>query len=170
MDTKADPGFDEWKPQVGLLPLSRIARLWRERQFVVIRPRPAENSNTKLLDTYLGELHDGFDNFGVDIDETYQLQIGGKPGPGLTGLVARGRARQQAVIMGSQRPAWVPRFIFSEANFIASMSLNLEDDRDRVYEFTGKQEVLVKLPPRSWFFYDVAADRLKRYAPVLITP
>ena len=170
LDTKGDSNFDDWQPLKGLQAMARLGRQWREKKIVVVRPHSREMASALTLDSYLGELHDSFDNFGTLVDETYQIQLGGKPGPGLTGLVARGRDRKQSVIMGAQRPSWVPLFVFSEANFIASLSLNLPADRDRVYQFTGHNAVLSRLPPRSWFWYDVAADKLRRYAPVAIRP
>jgi hypothetical protein len=169
LDTKHDPGFDEWRPVAGLLTTRMLRRLWNDNPYIVIRPGPKQNTPA-ILDAYLGDLHDGFDNFGVAIDETYQIVTGSRPGQGLTGLVTRGRARGQAVIMGAQRPAWVPKFMFSEANYIAEMSLSLRDDRERVYEFVGDGRVLRKLPPREWFWFDVAREHLILYAPVVIGP
>jgi hypothetical protein len=176
LDTKHDPIFNEWKPSTKLLRMREIGRLFKEgRRMVVVRPLPTQQ-RPAILDAYLSDLHEAFTTIGVFIDETYQVALrGGVPGPGLTGLVTRGRVRGQAVIMGSQRPAWVPRFVFSEADDIACMQLNLEDDRKTVFKFIGDGRVLDKLAPRFWWYYQnkdprTENERLTLFAPVTIEP
>ena len=168
LDTKHDPNFDDWHPHDGLLTMDQLFRTWKERRIVVVRPTPRQ-SIPEILDAYLSNLHESFDNIGVAIDETYQVAFGPKAGPGLTGLVTRGRVRKQTVIMGSQRPAWVPRFVFTEANGYAIMSLTLMADRKTVYDMTGKARVLNKVEPRHWLYYDVSGDTLRPFKPVTIT-
>ncbi len=167
IDSKHDPGFDEMKPNDGLLMPTKVERLWNDRRHVVVRPTAREN-DVKTLDEYLEELHESFDNFGVCIDETYQVAMTSKAGPGLTGLVTRGRARKQAVILGSQRPAWVPRFVFSEANAIIVMALTMKQDRERIYEMTEQPLVLKPVEPRHWLFCDVAKATVEKFSPVTI--
>jgi hypothetical protein len=148
--------------------MDRLHRLWKDRKQIVIRPRPDENNNTRLAD-YEGELHDAFDNFGIAIDEIYQLTLSSHPKPGLTGLLTRGRVRGQTVICGMQRPSSIPMFIFSEAYGYVVMSLNLEKDRVRFYEMTGDKRFLQKVKSRHWLYYDVPEDELTAYSPVSIT-
>lgn len=171
LDTKHDPEFDGWRPRNGLAAMTTLGRQWASGQrIVVLRPQPAEN-NPAMLDDYLGMLHDSWDNFGVVIDEAYQVCPSAMTaGPGITGLLTRGRVRGQAAIVGSQRPARVPRFCFSEANAFVVMALNIEADRKTAYGFTGRHEVMRKLPPREWLYYQVAEDRLTTYSPVSILP
>lgn len=169
LDTKHDPNFDSWKPSSGLLRMSALRRRWEDARHVVVRPDPHQTQNV-VLDAYLGELHDAFEGFGTLIDETYQVALGNRPGPGLTGLVTRGRAREQSVIMGAQRPSWVPKFMFSEANHIAVLSLSVADDRKAVYNFVGDQTVMERLPARHWLHFDVDATILSRYGAVKIKP
>lgn len=169
LDSKHDPGFDLWRPYDGLLTSRALRRAWVDHQIVVVRPKPHQ-SRADILDAYLGDLHGAFTNFGTFIDELYQVVRRGQPGDGLTGLVTRGRARGQSVIMGAQRPSRVPLFMFSEADFIASMSLSLPDDRHRVYEYIGSPRVLRKLPARQWYWFDVAKEDLHLYDAVSINP
>ena len=167
LDSKHDPGFDGLCVQNGLLAPARFERLWEQNKIVVVRPNPRETVS-KILDEYLEDLHESFDNFGVCIDETYQVALGSKAGPGLTGLVTRGRARGQSVILGSQRPAWVPVFVYSEANAIIVMSLTMKQDRDRIYQMTEQKIVLTPVEPRHWLFCDVSAATVKKFQPVTI--
>lgn len=169
LDTKHDSGYSAMKPLAGLIGMGKLAKVWQDQQIVVVRPKPNENK-MEFLDAYLAELHDAFDNFGTCIDEAYQVSNANNPGAGMIGLITRGRDRKQSVIIGSQRPARVPMFCFSEANAFCVMSLTMAADRKRVYENTGQSVFLENsLPPRSWFYYDVASNRLVRYGAVTIT-
>ena len=167
LDTKHDPAFDKYVAKGGLLTMQEIARAFKERTIVVVRPNGPENK-PPILDAYLNDLHEAFENFGINIDETYQVALGSRPGPGLTGLITRGRVRGQAVICGSQRPSWVPRFCFSEANYFAVMSLNTEDDREKITSFTGDERMMEKLAQRKWWWYNVGDDELVKYGAVTL--
>lgn len=167
LDSKHDPGFDDMGPVDGLISPARFTRYWADKQHLVVRPGLREN-DPKVLDEYIEDIHESYDNLGVCIDETYQVALGSRAGHGLTGLVTRGRARKQAVILGSQRPAWVPRFVFSEANGIIVMSLTMLEDRKRIYEMTEQKKVLEPVPPRHWLYCDVAGATVQSYLPVTI--
>lgn len=167
IDSKHDSGFDDWRPVAGLLSMRALKRAWTDRPIVVIRPTPRQ-TKAEILDAYLGDLHDGYVGFGTFIDELYQVVRRGQPGDGLTGMVTRGRDRKQSIIMGAQRPSRVPLFMFSEANFIATMRLSLPDDRHRIYEYVGSPRVMRKLPARKWYWFDVDKDDLTLYDAVSI--
>lgn len=170
LDTKHDPEYSDWRPRGGLLSMKALERAWNNQRIVVLRPYPAE-TNPEVLDAYLGTLHEAWDNFGTVVDEAMQVCPSAMTaGPGITGLLTRGRVRGQAAIVGTQRPARVPRFVFSEASAFAVMALNIEQDRKSAYGFTGRPEVMRKLPAREWLYYDVAGDSLTTYSPVSILP
>jgi hypothetical protein len=71
----------------------------------------------------------------------------GQAGVGLTSWLTRGRSRRQSFLGGTQRPAWVSRFVFSESDYLSIFSLNLKEDRKRMYEACGREEVMTN-PPR----------------------
>lgn len=170
LDTKYDPVWDNWYIHPSLPSARQLGELWRIYERVVIRPAPAEN-NEAILDIWIEMLHERFNRFGIVIDETYQVAFGARAGPGFTGLVTRGRVRGQTVIMGAQRPAWVPRFVFTEANGYAIFALNMAQDRQMVASMVGdrwKGRVMGRIPPRRWFWYDVSSDRLTAMDPVTI--
>lgn len=170
LDTKYDPIWNDW-PILEALPSSRQLReAWSAHERVVVRPLPAEN-NEAVLDLWLEMVHDQFNRFGIVIDETYQVAFGSRAGTGFTGLVTRGRVRGQTVIMGAQRPAWVPLFVFTEATGYAIMSLTVRDDRARVAGMVGDRwrgYVMRPVRERSWLWYDVGRDRLTTMQPVVI--
>lgn len=168
LDTKHDPGYDgrEWIKRSGLTSIGELMDLWRDYKTVVVRPS-ARQTNVVTMDGYLEYLHEGLENFGLFIDETYQV-TGLNEGPGLRGLVTRGRAKGQGVIMGSQRPSRLPLFCFTESNAYACMSLSLEADRKKVAEWTGKKIFLQPMEPRDWRYYDVDSAKVTWYGPVTI--
>ncbi len=167
IDSKHDPSFDQDTPIDGLAAASKIVKRWEKTPIVVVRPTPHENSPA-ALDNYVGFLHECFDNFGVNIDEAYQVANGPYPGPGLKGLLTRGRVRNQAVIVSSQQPAFIPKFCFSEANYFANMTLTLPEHRARIREFVGDDRVMEKFKKREWWWYDVDEDTLQKFGPVTI--
>lgn len=168
LDSKWDPGYDRYAPLKGICGARTLTRAWDGQQIVVVRPKPSENK-AAILDMWLGELHDWFEGFGTLIDETYQVSVGTQPGDGLTGLVTRGRARRQTVIMGCQRPTWVPLFVFTESNFVAELSLSTDKDRKRVADSTGVPAAMEQLPPRYWLWIDIAGASATKYGPVTIS-
>jgi hypothetical protein len=127
--------------------------------------RPKTN-DPDVLDSWVDDLHEGWRNVGLFVDELYYLHNHGRAGKGLTGWLTRGRSRGQSFIGCTQRPAWVSRFAYSESDYLATFALNLADDRRRIYEFTGRDEVMEKIPAHYWRWYDVARDRLDYYGPV----
>lgn len=170
LDTKHEPLFDEWHPIDGLPSMDQLIKLWKDMPRVVVRPTGPEN-NRDTLDLFLSLLHETFDRFGVYIDETYQVALGIKPCPGFTGLVTRGRVRGQTVIMGSQRPAWIPKFAFTEANYYCVLRLGLKQDRLTVADMTDDDARLPILRPiedRYWLCFNTSRHTLKRMAPVTI--
>lgn len=136
-----------------------------EVRFINVCP-DGEDSSAESMDEFVGDLHKAYSNIGLLADELYTLHIRGQAGPGLVGWLTRGRELGQSFIGLTQRPAWVSRFIFSESDYICAMDLALKDDRKRMYEMSGKDEMEVRLPPRYWHWYDVAADELTTYAPI----
>ena len=170
LDTKYDDAFNNYKIVNKLPSMGDIANGIKNSKFYVVRPKPNEISNSSILDDWLFDIHDGFNNIGVNIDEGYQVALGSNAGPGLTGLLTRGRARGQSVIVGSQRPARLPLFVFTEANHYFVMQLSSLDDKKKVADYTGKREILKeRIEPRHWMHFNVASGELVRYGPVSFT-
>lgn len=168
LDTKYDSGLRDWKGHKRLPTMAQLAADWRERKITVARPTPRE-LKPAILDAWLEELHESFDNFGAYVDELYSVcPPQHPPGPGLTGLITRGRDRKQSVMAGAQRPSLVPLFVYSEANAFAATDLLLPQDRKRLYDVTGREEFFDRVADRHWRYFDVAARTLTRYGPVRI--
>lgn len=135
-------------------------------RYTVVNPH-SHQATFEYMDALVEWLHDNFSSLGLFVDELYSIHSsGGKAGPGLTGWLTRGRELKQSFIGLTQRPAWISKFLFSEADYIAGMSLSLEADRKRMHEMAGHESFLEKMDPRQWLWYDVEKDQLRKFGPV----
>ena len=135
-------------------------------KFCVFRPKTAD---PEIIDEWIFDLSERSKNIGLYIDELYYVMRNGQAGRGLQGWLTRGRSRKQSFIGITQRPKRVSLFCFSEADFICQFFLTLVDDRQRIYEFIGRDVVKENPPLRySFRYYDVKRDELTTFGPILI--
>lgn len=97
--------------------------------YIVFRPPVEELSDPGALDNYLARFYADFRNAGCFIDEAYTFHKAATAGPGLTGLLTRGRSRGLTTIMCAQRPAWISRFAITETQ--KQYIFKLVDKRDK---------------------------------------
>jgi hypothetical protein len=144
-----------------------LARI-KKQKFVVLNFRGAEAS-PEFMDAVLEWLHEHVKDVGVCCDELYTMHSSaGRAGDGLIAWLTRGRELRQSFLGLTQRPAWISRFLFSEADFIGAMDLVLEDDRKRMVSETGADHFMDRLHNHRWLWYTVADDDIALYAPVPI--
>lgn len=164
----------KWTAAYKALPDSKIITRFSEsavnssiekNRFTVIN-FDGKTSNSEFMDDVIQYIHSSFENVGLCADELYTLHIGGKPGDGLTGWLTRGRELKQSFLGLTQRPKWISRFCYSEADYIVGMDLALKDDRKTMLENSGCLHFLDRLPPRKWLWYDVNADSISKYGAV----
>lgn len=100
------------------------------------------------------------ENVGVFVDEGYMA----------TGLrwfracLQQGRSKRVSMIVLSQRPVWMDRFVWSEASHMIAFDLSLKDDVDTANNMVpGYRQV--KLPPFHSVWHDV-----KRRQTAILTP
>lgn len=147
--------------------IAKIRKSIEDFRFTIVTPK-ANQLQPETLDLFINWIITDYTDIGVCIDELYAVHKNGIAGEGLVGLLTRGRELKQSFFGLTQRPAWLSKFLFSEADYIIGMSLNLEADRKRMFEFTGKRMFLDKQPERKWLWYDVGADHLRSFEPVPI--
>lgn len=87
---------------------------------------------------------------GLYFDEGYML---GVRNAALNACLTQGRSKRIEIIVLSQRPVWMSKFVFSEANYFAVMNLTLQDDRKYVSSYTGGTEINL-LPRYHSLWYD----------------
>lgn len=92
----------------------------------------------------------------IYIDEAYAVTLPGKhPSKWLSACYTRGRERGIGVWAATQRPAWIPLFTLSEADWFIIFRLNLEEDRKRIAGLAG-DSILSPIPdPHGFFVYHV---------------
>jgi hypothetical protein len=117
---------------------------------------------TDELDAYLYDiLQHG--NIGCYFDEAFNCGHG----PGFTTLLIQGRSQNCPAIVLNQRPVFVSRFAFSEAQFFQCFALT--DDRDyKTLRGFAKVPNMEKFPLPEYhsYYYDVRWKRAYKFAPV----
>ncbi len=154
-DAQTIKGFD----------LRKINRSLERNRFTVVNPQGHE-TKWDIMDAVIEYYHEGFENIGLCLDELYYLHNNGRAGDGLTGWLTRGRELKQAFLGQTQRPAWISQFLFSEADYICTMTLNLLKDRKTMRDATGQDLLMTEFPERKWYWYDVGKNHLQRYGAV----
>jgi hypothetical protein len=123
----------------------------------IVHPRP--NQITELT-AYLWQLWEK-GNIGIYVDEGYMMGNN----EAFEAILTQGRSLHLPMIVLSQRPAWISRFVFSEADFFQVFHLNDKRDRKTVESFIP-QSLDVRLPDYHSYYYDVGRDSLRTLAPV----
>lgn len=99
----------------------------------------------------------------VYIDEIYGVVDTARPGKWLNALYTRGRGLNIGVWTATQRPAWIPRVMLTESEWIFQFRLSDEEDRDRMKKIIGPAALEV-LPPRAFLLYHEAWDAPVKYS------
>lgn len=106
------------------------------------------------------------ENLGVLIDEGYMIDPRSQ---WFNACLTQGRSKKISMIILSQRPVWLSRFVFSEADFFQIFDLTHVKDMDKVREYIRDDERLQlehPLAPYHSFFYDVGRRQLETFGPV----
>lgn len=123
----------------------------------IIRPLPDE---LEEVDAFLWRVWKK-ENVGLYIDEGYMM----------TGLKAfracltQGRSKRIPMMILSQRPTWMDKFTWSEADYFAVFNLNILSDKKVVQEYVPTYEP-DRLPEYHCIWYDVAGDATYILKPV----
>lgn len=99
---------------------------------------------------------------GLFFDEGYAVPT---KGGALDALYTQGRSLHIPIITLSQRPVWLPRFAFSEANFYALFHLNDDRDKKTLGQFTPVRVTDDILPEFHSRWFDVA-----KYQSMIVKP
>ena len=97
------------------------------------------------------------ENIGVMVDEGFMV---GQRSRGFNMCLIQGRSKHITMIVLSQRPVWMSRYVLCEASFIQAFSLNDRDDTKSVKRFVEDRDVSGRTVS--------VLDRLPRYHSVLL--
>jgi hypothetical protein len=106
------------------------------------------------------------ESIGIYVDEGYMI---GQRDKWFNACLTQGRSKQISMIVLSQRPVWLSRFVFSEADYFIVFELTHDRDRDAVQAYVASSErerMEAPLEPYHFWFYDVAGKRLTGMRPV----
>lgn len=123
--------------------------------------RPIPDLDDKAVENFLWKIWAQGET-GIYIDEGYML---GPRNPALNACLTQGRSKHIEMIILSQRPMWLSRFVFSEANYFAIFNLTDLDDRKTVRRFIGGRSIST-LPKYNCLWYDVDKQEPCQFAPV----
>jgi hypothetical protein len=122
---------------------------------------PLGERHKDAMENWLWKIH-ARGNTGLFFDEGYMLPDKGA----LQAVLTQGRSLRIPAIILSQRPVWMNRFCFSEANQITAFHLNDQRDQQTVQTFTPKGFVGERLPEYHSRLYDVDRDLVFTMLPV----
>lgn len=148
LDTKGEPAFndiadegDEETPAEESIIYEegeKFISQWHHRrqpEYSIVRPTPAEMADSDQMDSILTRIYDTNKKCLIYIDECYQWHVNGRAGNGLIGLLTRGRSKGMSVLMSTQRPTWVSRFCFTEAQKFYIYKLSDKRDHKVIAEY-----------------------------------
>lgn len=117
----------------------------------IVRPHPEEDQEAVI--TYLNQVWTQ-EYHGLYFDEGYML---GNRNPAFRRLLTQGRSKNVPMIYLSQRPVYMDRFAFSEADYFAIFAIVHADDvtiaRKMVPRYSNRQ-----LGEYCCYWYDVGSD------------
>lgn len=106
------------------------------------------------------------EDIGIYVDEGYMVDPRDE---WFEACLTQGRSKHIQMIVLSQRPVWLSRFVFSEASFFQVFDLTHAKDMDKVREYIRDDERLQLEKPLAdyhSFYYDVGKRRLETFGPV----
>ena len=175
MDTKGEPAFDkigiDEETQV-YESLSDFEKEWfkkrRQPIYSIVRPDMSEIAEPAAMDETLFRMVQAGRGHFLYIDEAYQWHVAGRAGPGLTGILTRGRSKGITTLLSTQRPAWLSRFCFTEAQKMYIYRLNDKRDAKTIGEYVPDFADKPIAKRYEWYYYDVLDGELKKFLPVKI--
>jgi len=126
----------------------------------------------KVLPDEESELSDFFrkvwerGGIGIYIDEGYMI---GQRDKWFNSCLTQGRSKRIPMIILSQRPLWLSRFVFSESSYFFVFDLTDNDDIKRVRSFVrtrSGEDIGDQMPPYHSRYYDVSRRYMAKLGPV----
>lgn len=104
-------------------------------------------------------------NTGILIDEGYMMKENSNVENAFVALLTQGRSKRIPMIVLSQRPVWLSRFVFSESDFFQTFHLQDERDVKTIASFLPSG-AYKRMPDYHSLYYDVGRNALDYLAPV----
>jgi hypothetical protein len=152
---------DSFLNAVASIPGVKHLEIWEtpgDKGLYHVRPHPRDEPDE--LDAFLARIWDK-GNTGVFIDEGYMIEND----TALNALLTQGRDKHIPMIVLTQRPTWITKFVESEADFVQLFQLTRRDDRKNVGGLVPVDKNY-RLAPYCSYWYTVATDELVQFGPV----
>jgi len=149
---------DKLIEQLGATEINVASKIPTEPGLYIVRPLPGDELLVSkfLLNCWAQE------NVGIYIDEGYMLP---KLDRWFRACLTQGRSKLIEMIILSQRPVWMDKYVFTEASYFAVFRLNNIEDRKHVSSFLdGERPTL--LPKYHCLWYDVDNQQSTIFSPV----
>lgn len=180
MDTKFEDNFyklsSEDAPMEIVRSFDEFRNLFSQNRkhwpdYILVRPNANELQLPELLDRYMQFIYDNIKGSYTAVDEAVQLHRGYNLLPGYVNLLARGRARGQTILSGSQRPQKISRYLISEAKKFYLFFLLDKRDKKVISEFVPNFDKLPAFPEKFWSYtYTSGDDAARLTQPVPFDP
>lgn len=126
-----------------------------------VHPKPSDEDE---VEAWLWRVWER-ERIGLYFDEAYSVP-NPKGGGAFQAILTQGRSKNIPAIILTQRPSWISRFVFSEADFYAVFHLNDKRDRATIQQFMPEGTLKERLPDYHSYYYDVGRDQLTVLRPV----
>lgn len=156
VDTKGDPSIARIRALEGAKTID-VNDTPGDNGLYIVAPLPEQQEE---LDGFFRRVWHK-QNCGLYIDEGYMIE----QTDGLNACLTQGRTRNIPMIILSQRPAWISKFVFSEADFVQLFNLQRLEDRKIVGGFVPVDKNY-RLARYCSYWYNVADDELVQFGPV----
>lgn len=123
--------------------------------FILVRPLTNELQDFETLDKYSGIVYEKFGKCFIYYDEIFNWHNRGSIGNNLLGLLTRGRSKGKTVLMASQRPSWISRFVISESKKFYLHFLSDVRDIKRIAEVVPYYDHYEEPPEFHFYFHHI---------------
>jgi hypothetical protein len=147
--------------------LSMDAPLPRDPGVYIVHTGPDQEEK---ISEHMKQIH-AREDMGVYVDEGHML---GTRNKGFRAILTQGRSKNVGVIVLSQRPVWMDKYVFSESMFFQIYALSSDDDLKTVQgwipnpnrDYKKDRDISIRLPEYHSYYYDVGADKVDKVGPV----
>lgn len=159
LDFKREAIFNEIEliKELPLYSPDKASQMLNQPGLFIVHPTPGEE---EAVDDLLWMIH-AHEYCGVFVDEGYMI---GKA-KSYEAILTQGRSKHIPVISLTQRPSWISRFVFSEADYLMIFRLIDKRDRDIVESFVNF-DISKRLPSFNSYWYDVNQEDVVILRPV----
>jgi hypothetical protein len=133
----------------------------------IVRPTPEDDDEAirlQMIDIWRRE------DIGVFVDEGYMISA---KNDGFRKLLTQGRSKHIPMIVCTQRPVWMDKFVFTESEFKQIFRLQSEEDIKKMKEYVPQILAIAEVYPlsgkarRHWsYYYNGPDDEIRPMQPV----